>query len=205
MLIRLLLIILLTIPAVSTARPVIMVLGDSLSASYGIDQNNGWVHLLEQRLMAQGFSYNVVNASISGETTRGAVSRFDRLLKQHNPEIIIIELGANDGLRGLSLESMYSNLAQIIEQSRSHEADVLLIGMRIPPNYGNKYTEQFADTYSRLSQHYNVSLVPFLLDGIEKNKTMFQADELHPVAAAQPVLLDNVWNHLVRMLAKGID
>lgn len=182
-----------------------MVLGDSLSASYGIDQNNGWVHLLEQRLATQGFPYNVVNTSISGETTRGALSRFDHLLKQHNPEIVIIELGANDGLRGLPLENMYNNLAHIIEQSRGHEAEVLLIGMRIPPNYGRTYTEQFADIYSRLAHHYKVNLVPFLLDGIENNRTMFQADELHPIAAAQPALLDNVWIQLVHMLSKGID
>ena len=181
-----------------------MVLGDSLSASYGIDQKNGWVYLLEQRLDKNGFSYEVVNASISGETTRGGLSRFDRLLKQHNPEIVIIELGANDGLRGLSLQSMYTNLEEIIKQSQSHEADVLLIGMRIPPNYGQQYTERFADVYVRLAQQYKINLLPFLLSGIENNRAMFQADGLHPVANAQPVILDNVWTRLVRMLAKSI-
>ena len=180
-----------------------MVLGDSLSASYGIDQKDGWVSLLEQRLNTNGFLYTVINTSISGETTRGGLSRFDKLLKQHNPEIVIIELGANDGLRGLSLESMYTNLAKIIEQSLSHEADVLLTGMRIPPNYGKKYTEQFADVYHQLAQRYKVNLVPFLLSGIENNSTMFQTDRLHPIVDAQPVILDNVWTHLVRILAKN--
>jgi len=203
MLRQLLLIVLLTAPAVSTAKPVIMVLGDSLSASYGIDQKDGWVSLLEQRLNTNGFLYTVINTSISGETTRGGLSRFDKLLKQHNPEIVIIELGANDGLRGLSLESMYTNLAKIIEQSLSHEADVLLTGMRIPPNYGKKYTEQFADVYHQLAQRYKVNLVPFLLSGIENNSTMFQTDRLHPIVDAQPVILDNVWTHLVRILAKN--
>jgi len=181
-----------------------MVLGDSLSASYGINQSNGWVNLLEQRLHSQGYPYNVVNASISGETTRGALSRFDDLLKQHNPEIVIIELGGNDGLRGLSLENMYTNLAQIIEQSQSHEADILLTGMRIPPNYGKKYTDGFAETYARLARHYHVILVPFLLSGLESDKALYQSDGIHPVASAQPVILDNVWTYLVTMLSKGI-
>lgn len=188
----------------AAARPVIMVLGDSLSASYGIDQKSGWVYLMEQRLDKNGFLYEVVNASISGETTRGGLSRFHKLLRQHNPDIVIIELGANDGLRGLPLQSMYTNLAGIIEQSRSHEADILLIGMRIPPNYGRQYTEQFADVYVRLAQHYNVNLVPFLLSGLENSRSLFQADGLHPVANAQPVILDNVWTYLESMLSKSI-
>ena len=179
-------------------------MGDSLSASYGINQKDGWVNLLEQRLVAQGFHYTVINASISGETTSSALSRFDDLLKQYNPDIVIVELGANDGLRGLPLENVYTNLALIIEQSQSHEAEVLLTGMRIPPNYGRKYTDQFADVYVRLARHYKVDLLPFLLDGIGNNKTMFQSDGLHPIAAAQPIILDNVWTYLVRMLTKGI-
>lgn len=190
-------------PVASTATPVIMVLGDSLSASYGIDQKNGWVSLLEQRLNTQGFLYTVINTSISGETTRGGLSRFDNLLKQHNPEIVIIELGANDGLRGLSLDDMYTNLAKIIEQSLSHEAHVLLVGMQIPPNYGKQYTELFSDVYVKLAQHYKVALVPFLFGGIEHNSAMFQPDNLHPNAEAQPVILDNIWTHLARLLSKG--
>jgi len=178
-----------------------MILGDSLSASYGIDQKNGWVQLLEQRLNKNGFSYKIVNASISGETTRGGLSRFDNLLKQHNPEIVIIELGANDGLRGLPLENMYTNLAKIIEQSLGHEAIVILAGMRIPPNYGKQYTEQFADTYIRLAQRYQVDLVPFLLSGIENNNAMFQDDGLHPTTEAQRIILNNIWTYLVRILS----
>jgi len=181
-----------------------MVLGDSLSASYGIDQKNGWVTLLEKRLDKNGFLYKVVNTSISGETTRGGLSRFDNLLKQHNPEIVIIELGANDGLRGLSLDSMYTNLAKIIEQSLGHEAHVILTGMRIPPNYGKQYTDKFADIYVRLAKRYQVNLVPFLLSGIENNKAMFQADGLHPTARAQPIILDNVWTQLVRLLSNAL-
>ena len=201
MLIRLLLIAFLLIPAASVAAPVIMVLGDSLSASYGIDQKTGWVHLMEQRLNMEGFSYKVVNASISGETTHGAQSRLDNLLKKHNPEIVIIELGGNDGLRGLSLESMYTNLTGIIEQSLSHEADVLLTGMRIPPNYGQQYTEKFADIYTQLAQTYQITLAPLLLTGLENNQAMFQADGLHPVAEAQPIILDNIWPYLARLLS----
>ena len=201
MLIRLLLIAFLLIPAASVAAPVIMVLGDSLSASYGIDQKTGWVHLLEQRLKTEGFSYKVVNASISGETTHGAQSRLDNLLKKHNPEIVIIELGGNDGLRGLSLESMYTNLTGIIEQSLSHEADVLLTGMRIPPNYGQQYTEKFADIYTQLALTYQITLAPLLLTGLENNQAMFQADGLHPVAEAQPIILDNIWPYLARLLS----
>ncbi len=177
-----------------------MVLGDSLSASYGIDQKRGWVYLLEQRLADKGYSYTVINASISGETTRGGLARFDKLLKQHNPEIVIVELGANDGLRGLPLDSMYTNLASIIEQSLSHEAHVVLVGMRIPPNYGRQYTQQFAATYERLARKYDVELVPFLLNGIADNSSMFQADGLHPVADAQPHILDNIWSYLVTLL-----
>ena len=191
----------LLIPAVSVATPVIMVLGDSLSASYGIDQKTGWVHLMEQRLKTEGFSYKVVNASISGETTHGAQSRLDNLLKKHSPEIVIIELGGNDGLRGLSLESMYTNLAGIIEQSLSHEADVLLTGMRIPPNYGQQYTEKFADIYTQLALTYQITLAPLLLTGLENNQAMFQADGLHPVAEAQPIILDNIWPYLARLLS----
>ena len=178
-----------------------MVLGDSLSASYGIDQKTGWVHLMEQRLNMEGFSYKVVNASISGETTHGAQSRLDNLLKKHSPEIVIIELGGNDGLRGLSLESMYTNLAGIIEQSLSHEADVLLTGMRIPPNYGQQYTEKFADIYTQLALTYQITLAPLLLTGLENNQAMFQADGLHPVAEAQPIILDNIWPYLARLLS----
>jgi len=178
-----------------------MVLGDSLSASYGIDQKTGWVHLLEQRLRTEGYSYKVVNASISGETTYGAQSRLDNLLKKHSPEIVIIELGGNDGLRGLSLESMYTNLTGIIEQSLSHEADVLLTGMRIPPNYGQQYTEKFADIYTQLALTYQITLAPLLLTGLENNQAMFQADGLHPVAEAQPIILDNIWPYLARLLS----
>lgn len=182
------------------AEPRILVLGDSLSAAYGIDQKNGWVELLQQRLKEQGYPYLVINTSISGETTAGGLSRFDRELERHKPSIAIIALGANDGLRGLSLQSMRENLATLIEKSKQNASKVLLVGMHLPPNYGPAYSRAFHQIYTDLGERYEVPLVPFLLEGVGEDKALFQSDGLHPAAEAQPRILENVWSQLKHML-----
>ena len=166
-------------------------------------QGQGWVALLEQKLALNKLdmaSYQVVNASISGETTSGGLGRFSAALATHKPNIVILELGANDGLRGLPITDMQSNLNQMITQAKTAKAKVLLIGMKIPPNYGLKYTKNFSATYTSLAKQYNIALVPFLLEGVAGKPELIQADGLHPIAAAQPQLLDNVWKILVKML-----
>lgn len=187
---------------VSRSVPTIMVLGDSLSAAYSIDQSAGWVSLLQQRLTARGYRYQVANVSISGETTRGGLARLPQALKTHNPAIVIVELGANDGLRGLLLGEMQANLDAIITQSRRHNAQVLLVGMYLPPNYGPSYTRKFHQVYVDLAARHRLPRVPFLLEGVATDTTMMQRDGLHPTAAAQPKVLDNVWKHLQGMLHK---
>ncbi|TND00997.1 MAG: acyl-CoA thioesterase I [Gammaproteobacteria bacterium] len=177
-----------------------MVLGDSLSAGYGIDQNQGWVALLQRRLAKHGYPHDVVNASISGDTTAGGRFRLDNALAEHHPAIVIIELGGNDGLRGLSLADMEANLAKIIEKSRTSGATLLLIGMRIPPNYGRDYTIGFENIYTRLAKKYNVPRVPFLLEGIADNNALMQSDRIHPNGGAQGIVLDNVWPRLEPLL-----
>jgi len=176
-------------------------MGDSLSAGYGIDQSKDWVTLLKKRLKSDGYSYNVVNASISGETSRGGLSRLPGELK-HKPHVVIIELGANDGLRGLSLDSLRENLKQMIQLSRKAGARVLLIGMRMPPNYGPQYTEGFYKIYTDLAKQFHTGLVPFLLDGVATQRNLMQADNMHPIAQAQPILLENVWPDLSALLSK---
>ena len=188
-------------PTTLLAAPAILVLGDSLSAAYGLDTDDGWVSLLSKRLAHEGYDYEVVNASVSGETTRGGLTRLPQEIERHKPAIAIIELGANDGLRGLSLADMRRNLATIIEKLQASGAHIVLVGMRLPPNYGTAYTEQFAQAYSELAQRYDVRLVPFLLDGVANHRELFQPDGLHPVATAQSMLLDNVWNKLEPLLA----
>jgi acyl-CoA thioesterase-1 len=178
----------------------ILVLGDSLSAAHGIDQDQGWVALLQQRLEKEKLPYTVVNASISGETTAGGLSRLPQLLQQHKPGIVLLELGANDGLRGLSVTAMKKNLAEMVEYSSLAGAKVLLIGMQLPPNYGEVYTRMFRKGFVEVSQIEHVKLVPFLLAGIGEDKNLFQSDGLHPTAAAQPKVLDNVWQGLAPML-----
>ncbi len=178
----------------------ILVLGDSLSAAFGIDEAQGWVTLLQKRLQQNGDDHEVINTSISGETTAGGLSRLPALLQQHDPDIVILELGANDGLRGLSLADMRANLKQMIELTRAQGAAVLLVGMQLPPNYGPAYTRLFQDVYAQLAEEEGVALVPFLLQGIGENRAWFQADGLHPTAAAQDRLLDNVWDGLKRLL-----
>lgn len=179
-----------------------MVFGDSLSAAYGIAPESGWVHLLEQRLAQEKFGYPVVNASISGETTAGGRERIEQSLTQHRPAIVIVELGANDGLRGLSLTTMEGNLEAIIQACRHHGARVLLVGMRLPPNYGMAYAQKFQETYLQLAQRYKLGTVPFLLDGFADRRELFQADNLHPTAQAQPLILENIWRPLRGLLKR---
>lgn len=173
--------------------PVILVLGDSLSAGYGIPVEKGWVSLLQRRLVERGFSYRVVNASISGDTTSGGLSRLPAALELHRPAIVVLELGANDGLRGQPPMAMSRNLSRMIEQSQQAGARVVLAEMRIPPNYGPLYAQKFQATFGELAQHYAIPLIPFLLDGVAGNPALIQDDGLHPRAEAQPQILDNVW------------
>jgi acyl-CoA thioesterase-1 len=179
--------------AAHAETPVILVLGDSLSAGYGIPVEKGWVSLLQRRLVERGFPYRVVNASISGDTTSGGLSRLPAALELHRPAIVVLELGANDGLRGQPPMAMSRNLSRMIERSQQAGARVLLAEMRIPPNYGPLYAQKFQATFGELAQHYAIPLIPFLLDGVAGNPALIQDDGLHPRAEAQPQILDNVW------------
>jgi acyl-CoA thioesterase-1 len=182
------------------AAPTVLVFGDSLSAGYGIARQDAWPTLLEARLKDSGYPYAVVNASISGETTAGGRSRLPALLQQHAPKIVVIELGPNDGLRGLPVAAMRDNLEAMIKASQQAGARVLLIGMRIPPNYGREYTEKFAATYSELAKQHKTALVPFLFEGFAMRTNAFQADRLHPTAASQSLMLDTIWKQLKPLL-----
>jgi acyl-CoA thioesterase-1 len=184
--------------AASQDSHLIMVYGDSLSSAYGIPQNNGWVTLLQQRLTPLG--YRVVNASISGETTSGGLARIDQSLAQHKPEIVVLELGANDGLRGLPPTVTHANLDAIISASQKAGARVLLVGMSLPPNYGTNYTKKFQSMYLQLAETHRLRLVPFLLEGFGDKREYFQADGMHPTADAQGMILETVWKALHSML-----
>jgi acyl-CoA thioesterase-1 len=183
-------------------NPKIMIYGDSLSAAYGIPQRQGWVSLLQKKLASEHYQYEVINASISGETTSSGVSRIHNALKQVKPSIVIIELGANDGLRGLPIQAMTTNLEAIIQQSKESGAKILLVGMRIPPNYGPQYTKLFSQSYVKLSQVHEIPLVPFMLENIAAKANLIQDDGLHPNAVAQPMILNNIWPHLKKLLKK---
>ena len=178
----------------------IVVLGDSLSAGYGIQVQQGWVNLLSQRLATEGYGYRVVNASVSGETTQGGLARLPRALELHQPAIVIVELGGNDGLRGLPLAASRANLEQIIEKARAAKARVLLLGMVIPPNYGPRYGQEFRDMFTSLAAKYPVAFVPFLLDQVALKPELMQADGIHANARGQPLLLNNVWPKLKPLL-----
>ena len=178
----------------------VLVLGDSLSAGYGIKPAQGWVALLEQRLRAQGYEYGVVNASVSGETSGGGLQRLPRALELHRPAIVIVELGANDGLRGLSVPLTSDNLTKIVGESKQAGAQVVLVGMRLPPNYGPRYTNDFMRMYREIATAGKVALVPFLLQSVALNPALMQGDGLHPTAPAQPALLDTVWPQLKPLL-----
>jgi acyl-CoA thioesterase-1 len=187
-------------PKATDTHATILVLGDSLSAAYQIPASSGWVHLLTEQLAISHPDYRVINASISGETSSGGRTRLPALLEEHHPSLVMIELGANDGLRGYPITSFANNLEFMIRESQRANADVLLIGMQIPPNYGRRYTQGFDATYTRLAEQYKLSLVPFLLAGVADNDALLQADRLHPTAEAQPVLLNNVWPYLKPLL-----
>jgi acyl-CoA thioesterase-1 len=176
----------------------ILVVGDSLSAEYGLARGAGWVALLEQKLQAQKIDAHIVNASISGETTSGGRTRLPALLAKHHPDIVIIELGANDGLRGLPVAAAHANLRAMIDASRDANAQVLLVGMRMPPNYGRDYADKFFAMFGTLSKEAELPLAPFMLDGVADK--LFQADRLHPLATAHPIILGNIWPHLQPLL-----
>ncbi len=179
-----------------------LVYGDSLSAAYGIPERRGWVALLEERLKRERPDYSVANASISGETSAGGLARIGKVLEQQKPSIFILELGANDGLRGLPVAAMTKNLAAIIEQAQKAGAKVLLVGMRLPPNYGEPYTKAFERAFADLARSRRTALLPFLLEGLGDKAELFQADRLHPTEAAQPAVLKNVWSALSPLLGK---
>jgi len=179
--------------AAGSATHTLLVVGDSLSAEYGLTRGSGWVDLLAKRMSEQYPNYQVANASISGDTTSGGVTRLPALLTRYRPEVVVIELGSNDALRGLSLQMTEQNLRQMTQNARQAGAQVLLVGMQIPPNYGREYAQRFADLFPTVAKSENAHLAPFLMDGIATDRAMFQADGIHPNEQAQPALLNNVW------------
>ncbi len=190
------------LPARAAEPQVILVVGDSLSAGYGLLPGQGWVTLLQQRLKREGYGYRVINASVSGETTDGGVQRLDRALMQHRPAVVVIELGGNDGLRGLPVSRVRANLELLIMKSRAAGAQVLLVAIRVPTNYGQRYTTSFQSIYADLATRYRIGLVPFLTDEVAVNIALFQPDGIHPTAAAQPILLDSLWPQLSPLLRR---
>jgi acyl-CoA thioesterase-1 len=190
---------LLAFSGAAIAAPTILVFGDSLSAAYGIPQSAGWVALLGERLKQRKSDYTVVNASISGETSAGGAARIGKTLTQSKASIVVVELGANDGLRGLPVDQMKKNLAAIVQASKHEGARVVLVGMQLPPNYGVPYVNEFRAAFAEVARDERVTFVPFLLEGLDKRE-LFQADDVHPTAAAQPIILDNVWRKLATMV-----
>ncbi len=201
MLNRILLLLLLVLPNMAVAN-IILIVGDSLSAAYGIPVENGWVSLLQERLDTRGYRYQIINASISGDTTANARARLTRALASHEPSVVLLALGGNDGLRGLSLAAMKSNLDTMISSVQEACAQVLLIGVQLPPNYGPRYTEKFQDIYHELARERDITLLPSLVDGIGTEQDLMQADGIHPNATAQPLIRDRVWEALVPLLGK---
>jgi len=188
--------------AAPTPARTILVFGDSISAGYGIRVEQGWVSLLQRKLESQGYGYRVTNASVSGETTAGGLARLPRALTVHKPGIVVIELGGNDGLRALPVTQMRANLMRMVALSREAGASVLLVGMRIPPNYGPVYTQQFHAVYDDVSRSFKIPSVPFLLNDVALNGKLMQEDGIHPNVEGQPKLLDNIWPQLAKMLVK---
>ena len=178
----------------------ILVLGDSLSGAYGLDVDQGWVMLLQQKLNTQGYGYRLINASVSGDTTRTGLGRIQSALRMHSPSVVIIALGGNDGLRGLPFTEIENSLAEIIKRCKAYGAQVLLVGVRLPPNYGPVYNQKFADIYQRLSGNYQVPLVAKILDNVADNGDLMQADGIHPTAEAQPLVMENIWAGLEQLL-----
>lgn len=191
-------------PAASRAAapPVVLVLGDSVSAAYGLPPGAGWTDLLQKRLAGRGYPHRVVNASISGDTTAGGRSRLPALLAQHKPAIVVIELGGNDGLRGGSLAATRENLVAMTTAAKEARAKTLLVGMKLPPNYGPAYTREFDAIFADVAKAQGAALVPFFFDGFGEDRAWFQPDGIHPTEAAQPKLLDNVWPALERLLRR---
>ena len=190
----------LALPAAATRT--LLVFGDSLSAAYGLSPEQGWVHLLGERVKRSGLDWRVVNASISGETTAGGLRRLPEDLKRHKPDLVVIALGANDALRGQPVQGIKSNLEQMVRLARTARAQPVLVGIMIPPNYGIDYTAQFRDLYPSLAKKLKAPIVPFLLEGVAEKPELFQADQLHPTGAAQPAILDNVWKVVEPLLRK---
>jgi acyl-CoA thioesterase-1 len=186
----------------SFAAQTVMVFGDSLSAAYNLSVQQGWVHLVSRRIDAAGLPWQVVNASVTGETTAGGLRRIAEDLRRHKPAIVVIELGGNDALRGLPIAGMRRNLDEIVRLVRQARAEPVLVGMMIPPNYGIEYAAQFRDMYASIAAKANAPLVPFLLEGVGDKPELFQADQVHPTAAAQPRIADNVWGVLEPILKK---
>jgi len=180
-------------PTADTANSKILIVGDSLSAGYGLEPEESWVALLQNRLTAEGYGHTVVNASISGDTTGGGVRRLPRALEAHQPGIVVIELGGNDGLRGTPVMVIRQNVSRMIGLAQDAGARVVLAGMVMPPNYGQKYTDAFANVYTALADDYDAALVPFFMDGVALDPTKMQPDQIHPNADGQPILLDNIW------------
>jgi acyl-CoA thioesterase-1 len=192
-----------SLPVHAEIKPTLLVVGDSLSAEYGIARGRGWVALLQQKLQADKFQWQVINASISGDTTAGGLARLPALLKQHQPQLVVIELGGNDALRGFSLKMTEDNLVKMIQACKTIQAKVVLVGMQVPPNYGAAYASDFTRMFARISQQQQTALVPFLLAGVADDKdptALFQADRIHPKAEAHPRILANVWSVLKKML-----
>lgn len=187
-------------PASQPDEPLLLVLGDSLSAAYGIELSQGWVALLARRLAARDDHWRVVNASVSGETTAGGAARLPALLREHRPRLVVIELGGNDGLRGIDFETTRRHLDAMVGAARASGARVLLVGMRLPPNLGPAFNRRFEQMFTTVAQRHAVPLVPFLLEGVGGVDGLMQADGIHPVAAAQPRLLENVWRYLEPLL-----
>ncbi len=188
-----------SVPAWS-APITVLVLGDSLSAAYGIDRDEGWVALLRERLAARGVDATVVNASTSGNTTRAGLARLDQSLDEHDPGVVVIPLGGNDGLRGVALEATRRNLARMVEQSQQAGAGVLLVGVRLPTNYGSAFIERFQAVFRQVAEEYDIPLVPKFLAGVAEDPKLMQDDGIHPAAAAQPMLLENLWPKLEPLL-----
>lgn len=182
------------------AKPVIVVLGDSISAGYGIEVEGGWVALVQKKLTESNSKYKISNASISGDTSAGGLARIDPILTAQKPAILLLQLGANDGLRGLSPVEMKNNLAEIVRRAQKSGAKVILLGMKIPPNYGKRYVDMFYNVYPQLAKELNIPLVPFLLEDVALNKDLMQADGLHPNAKAQPILADKIEPYLFPIL-----
>lgn len=195
-------VIVLLMPMSAMAKPIIVVLGDSISAGFGIEVEEGWVALLQKKLFETKSNYSIINASISGETTAGGLARVDQILTTQKPSIVLLQLGANDGLRGLSPVQMKSNLAEIVHRAQKAGAKVILLGMKIPPNYGKRYVELFYNVYPQLAKELDISLVPFLLEDVALNKDLMLADGLHPNAKAQPILADKIEPFLFPLLEK---